>query len=44
MGSYDDDSDEVDFDHDDKDDDFVDDDEVAAPSKIYCCHREVYEL
>ena len=44
MASYDDDSDEGDFDHDDKDDDFVDDDEVAALSKIYCCHREVYEL
>ena len=44
VASYDDDSDEGDFDHDDKDDDFVDDDEVAAPSKIYCCHREVYEL
>ena len=45
MASHDDDSDEGDFDHEDKDYDFVDDDdEVAAPSKIYCCHREVYEL
>ena len=44
MASYDDDSDEVDFDHDYTDDDFVGDDGVAAPSKIYCCHREVYEL